>query len=88
MRFPPPPKPKVTFEVSFASTGMPVRIVVTEKAPGFTTTATVDFPAVNFPLTIEPPAAAETITVAQLKSLEAKEKRRRAAQRKHRKSKQ
>jgi hypothetical protein len=88
VRLPPPPKPTISLEVSFAATGMPVRLVLTEKLPGFTTTGTVDFPAVNFPLAIEPPAAAETISVAQLKALEAKQKRDRAARHKHHKSKQ
>lgn len=81
-------KPKRTLEVAFASTGMPVRIVLTQKMPDLTTSATIDFPAVNFPLTITPPAAAETISVAELKALEAREKRRRAARHKHHKSKQ
>jgi hypothetical protein len=67
---------------------MPVRIVLTQKMPDITTSATIDFPAVNFPLTITSPAAAETISVAELKALEAKEKRRRAARHKHHKSKQ
>jgi hypothetical protein len=84
----PAAKPKLTLEVAFASTGMPVRIVLTQKMPDITTSATIDFPAVNFPLTITPPAAAETIGVAELKALEAKEKRRRAARHKHHKSKQ
>jgi hypothetical protein len=88
IRLPLLPQPTVTLEASFAGTGMPVRIVLTSKLPGFTTTGTVDFPAVNFPLTIEPPAAAETISAAELKSLEAKQKRHSAARHKHRKSKQ
>jgi hypothetical protein len=85
---PPPPKPQLTLEVSFANSGMPVQIVLTEKLPGVTTTATVDFPAINFPLTIVAPTAAETISVAEFKALTAKQKRRRAARRKHHKSKQ
>jgi hypothetical protein len=84
----PAAKSKLTLEVAFASTGMPVRIVLTQKMPDITTSATIDFPAVNFPLTITSPAAAETISVAELKALEAKEKRRRAARHKHHKSKQ
>jgi hypothetical protein len=88
VRLLPPPKPKLTLEVSFASSGLPVRIVLTEALPDERITATVDFPAVNFPLTIEPPAATETISIAELKALNAKEKRRRAASHKRHKSKQ
>jgi hypothetical protein len=90
LHLPPPPTPKLTLEVAFAASGMPVRIVLAETLVGTTTTATVDFPAVNFPLTIEPPAAAETISIAELKTIAAEEKARARARtkRRHRKSKQ
>jgi hypothetical protein len=88
VRLPPLPKPQLTLEVSFASSGMPVQIVLTEKVPGVTTSVTVGFPAINFPLTIAAPTAAETISVTEFKALTAKEKHRLAARHRHHKSKQ
>ena len=74
-----PPEPRITLEVSLAASGMPVRLVLAESLLGVTTAQIIDFPAVNFPLTIAAPAPAETITLAQLRALEKESKRHRHA---------
>jgi hypothetical protein len=79
LHLPPPPTPTLTLGVAFAASGMPVRIVLAQTLSGTTTTATVDIPSVNFPLTIEAPAASETITIAELRTIAAEEKARRRA---------
>jgi len=73
---PQPPPPQPTLEVCFAANGMPVRIVLALSVLGVKTTATVDFPAVNFPLAIEAPPPAETLSLAELRRLSAKKDRR------------
>jgi hypothetical protein len=80
----PSPQPSpATLEVSFAESGLPVRIVIRQGSGGVTTLGTLEIPAINFPLTIEAPPAAQTIGLAQLRALErrlkAKERRGRRA---------
>jgi hypothetical protein len=56
-------------EVALTERGLPVRILISAHESGFTYTASLDILAVNFPLVIEAPPAAQTISVAQLKEL-------------------
>jgi hypothetical protein len=67
---PAPQSPTATLEVSLAQNGLPVRTVVTEHHQGTVISATVEIPAVNFPLVIEPPPASQTITIQKLRKLE------------------
>jgi hypothetical protein len=64
------PPSTATLEVSLAQSGLPVRTVVTEHDKGTVISATVEIPAINFPLVIEPPPASQTITMRELKKLE------------------
>ena len=67
----PAPQPSTaTLEVSLTQDGLPVRTVITEHAKGTVISATVEIPAINFPLVIEPPPASQTITVRELRKLE------------------
>jgi hypothetical protein len=79
---PPRPLPTVTMEVSLAQNGLPVRTVITTHDKGTTVAATVDIPAINFPLVIQAPPAAQTVNVAQLRKLERRARRRHHAKRK------
>ncbi len=72
---PPVPPPTITLQVAFAANGLPVQTQITEVSAGLTTSATVEIPAVNFPLVIEAPPASQTISDAQLKKLEKKTKK-------------
>jgi len=67
---PAPQPPTATLEVSLAQNGLPVRTVVTEHDQGTVISATVEIPAINFPLVIEPPPASQTITIRELRQLE------------------
>jgi hypothetical protein len=72
---PPLPRPTSqpstdTLEVSFAQSGLPVRIVISQSNDQTTTSATLDIPAINFPLVIEAPPSDQTISVARLRALE------------------
>jgi hypothetical protein len=49
-----PQPPTATMEVSFAENGLPVRTVITEHSGETVISATLDIPAINFPLTIDP----------------------------------
>lgn len=75
-RLPSPQPPMVTLETSLAANGLPVRTVLTEHTAGLTVTATVSIPAIDFPLAIEAPPASQTMTVAQLRKLERRARRR------------
>jgi hypothetical protein len=66
----PPKPPTVTLEVALTESGLPIHILITAHDPGFTTTGSVDVPAVNFPLAIDAPPAGQTISIAQLRKLE------------------
>jgi hypothetical protein len=66
--------PIVTLEVSLAPDGLPVRTVVavnvtTVLKQQVDTTSTLEIPAINFPLVIEAPPPAQTITIKQLQAL-------------------
>jgi hypothetical protein len=56
--------------VSLTPSGLPLRTVITEDDSGVMTSIRLDIPAVNFPLVIEAPPAAQTISVPQLRKLE------------------
>lgn len=73
-----------TLEVSLAQNGLPVRTVITANDAGIVITATVDIPAVNFPLVIEAPPASQTISIPEIRKLErrARKHRRHGADRK------
>jgi hypothetical protein len=77
-----PQPPTGTLEVSFGQEGLPVRTVITEHDEGTTVTATLSIPAINFPLVIEAPPASQTIGVAQLRTLERRDRRHRHPKRK------
>ncbi len=79
---PPRQLPTVTMEVSLAQNGLPVRTVITTHDKGTTVTATVNIPAINFPLVIEAPPASQTVNVAQLRKLERRARRHHHAKRK------
>jgi hypothetical protein len=66
----------VTLEVSFAQSGLPMRMVVTDRSGGIATSATLQIPAIDFPLAIEPPPASRTISVAKLRRMERRARRR------------
>ena len=66
----PAPQPSTaTLEVSLTQDGLPVRTVITEHDQAVIS-ATVEIPAINFPLVIEPPPACQTITMRELRKLE------------------
>jgi len=67
---PAPPPSTATLEVSLTQDGLPVRTVITEHDQGTVISATVEIPAINFPLVIEPPPASQTITIRELRQLE------------------
>jgi hypothetical protein len=71
----PPQPPTVTLETSIAQDGLPVRTVVAEQSEGTVISVTLNIPAINFPLVIEAPPASETITVAQLRRIERRDRR-------------
>jgi hypothetical protein len=81
-RLPSPQPPMVTLETSLAPNGLPVRTVLTEHGDGLTVTATVDIPVIDFPLVIEAPPASQTISIARLRKLERRARRRHHAKRK------
>lgn len=67
----PAPQPSTaTLEVSLTQDGLPVRTVITEHDQATVISATVEIPAINFPLVIEPPPACQTITMRELRKLE------------------
>lgn len=65
----PPPIPTTTLEVSLSPEGLPVQTIIKEVEGGITVTATLDIPAVSFPLVIEAPPAAQTIDMAEYREL-------------------
>jgi hypothetical protein len=67
--------PSLELEVFIAPNGLPVRVRFTFSAEGATIAVRVDTLAINVPVHVTPPPAAQTITEAQLKQIE----RRRAA---------
>jgi len=67
---PAPPPPTATLEVSLTQNGLPVRTVITEHDQGTVISVTLEIPAINFPLVIEPPPASQTITIRELRQLE------------------
>lgn len=77
-----PQPPMVTLETSLAQDGLPVRTVLTEQGEGLTITATIDIPAIDFPLVIEAPPPSQTIGIARLRKLERRARRRRHSKRK------
>jgi len=63
--------PTATLEVSLAQNGLPVRTVITEHdGQGTVISVTLEIPAIDFPLVIEPPPAAQTIGMRELRKLE------------------
>jgi hypothetical protein len=58
-----------TLELALAASGLPVRTEVTVHASEVTSMATVEVPAVNFPLVISAPPAAKTTTLRRLQQL-------------------
>ena len=77
---PPPPRPSpqpstATLEVSFAQSGLPVSIVISQSSNGTTASATLDIPAINFPLVLEAPPRNQTISIARLRALERRHRR-------------
>jgi hypothetical protein len=60
----------VTLEVSFAQNGLPMRIIIASHTGETVISATAQISAIDFPLTIEPPPASKTITLARLRRLE------------------
>jgi hypothetical protein len=74
------PPPTLELEAFIAPDGLPVRIRVTLTYAGVTVTVRVDTLAINLPVDVTPPPAAQTISQQRLKQLE----RRRAARRRHR----
>ena len=64
------PPSTATLEVSLAQDGLPVRTVITEHDQGTVISATVEIPAINFPLVIEPPPASQTVSLRELRQLE------------------
>ncbi len=81
-RRPSPQPPMVTLETSLAQNGLPVRTVLAEHGEGLTLTATIDIPAINFPLMVDAPPASQTISIARLRKLERRARRRHHAKRK------
>lgn len=77
------PQPTATFEVSLAQNGLPVRSLLTEHIGEDTLATTVEIPAVNFPLVIEAPPTAQTISLTEFRKLA----KRAHKSRRHRKSK-
>ncbi len=76
LRRPSPQPPMVTLETSLAQNGLPMRTVLAEHGEGLTLTATIDIPAINFPLMVEAPPASQTIGIGQLRKLERRARRR------------
>jgi hypothetical protein len=64
------PPPTLLLEVFIAPNGLPVRARFTFTAEGTTIAVRVDTLAINIPVHIAPPPAAQTIEAAQLKQLE------------------
>jgi hypothetical protein len=60
---PAPAPPTGTLDVSFAANGLPLSIVIRVQDPQLTDTATLEIPAVDFPLVIQAPPAARTIGI-------------------------
>jgi hypothetical protein len=73
--------PTATLVVSLAQSGQPLQIVVKAEDSGATTTGTLGIPAINVPLVIEAPPAAETIGIVAFhrlaKRAEAEERKKR-----------
>jgi hypothetical protein len=88
LRRPAPTPATTTLELSLAQSGLPVQTKVVVQHAGVTTTDTLEIPAINFPLVIEAPPAAQTITLAELKALERHHKHKTTHKGKQRKSKQ
>jgi hypothetical protein len=62
-----PPQPiTATLEVALTPSGVPIRTVLTAHISELTNSTVIEVPAVNFPLVIEAPPAAQTITARQL----------------------
>jgi hypothetical protein len=72
----PPLPPTATLEVSLSPAGLPVQTVITVSAGGIITSATLEIPAVNFPLVIEAPPAAQTLSIGAYRKLEKQDKTR------------
>jgi hypothetical protein len=70
VKLPAPPPVSATLEASFAASGLPVQTVISVRSAGTTTTATLDIPAVNFPLVITAPPASKTTTIRRLHQIE------------------
>lgn len=66
------PAPTVTTEVFIAADGLPVRTRLVQVTGPAHVVVQSDVPAINFPLTVEAPPPAQTITEAALKRLERK----------------
>lgn len=66
----PEPAPTLELEVFIAPNGLPVRTRVTLTAEGATVAVRLDTLAINVPVHVAPPPAAQTIDEAQLKRIE------------------
>jgi hypothetical protein len=81
-RLPSSQQSMVTLETSLAANGLPVRTVIAERSEGLTLSATVNIPAINFPLVVEAPPASQTISIARLRELERRSRHRHRSKRK------
>jgi hypothetical protein len=79
---PPPQPPVVTLETSLAQDGLPLRTVITERSAKTVLSTTLSIPAINFPVVVQAPPPSQTITVARLRKLERRSRRRRHSQHK------
>jgi hypothetical protein len=73
---PPRQQPTVTMEVWLAQDGLPVRTEIVDRAGKSSASAILEIPAIDFPLTIDAPPLAQTVTLAHLRALERRERRR------------
>jgi len=69
-KHPSPPPPRDTLEIAFAADGLPVQTIISQGERGVTLSATLDIPAINFPLTIIAPPASQTIGLKRFRTIE------------------
>jgi hypothetical protein len=73
------PPGTASLELFIAPSGLPVQTRIRQREEGVTATASYDIYAVNFPLSVQPPPKAQTISERALRAIE----RKRQAHRKH-----
>ena len=78
---PRPQPPVVTLETSLAQDGLPLRTVITERSAKTVLSTTLSIPAINFPLVVQAPPPSQTISIARLRAIERRERRRHKAHR-------